>query len=481
MPTSERFQIRFFEWGVLLTLYGVYIVFNLLVSEMNFGGLAVNSAAIGILLVLFWTRDFAFVGLFFALNFLLGPFLIINLVDIDLPNVGRMDYFLAVLIAFFGILNRGYISKVSLTSLSIIAGLIVWGGLIKSQQVFSILEYFDTWYGILGKLSSGILLFLLLKRREVTNCENAVGQMIFFLLSAHLVVAWIQFFIPVSFRSGTIEAGLSIAGFKLNRPVGLLEASYVFGVVTIGVWYLGYRLSNVLWRKYYLILLIAILPVALVSVRSAAIGVALFMLLFLWPRVNRVVRSIVLVSGFSLGVWLAVQGMSIIAFADQSNATKLLLWWTAIYKWISDFPSWASFFGYGSDSASYLVQGGGFFDIASDLGANYDNRIDGEAVQEGFPIHNVFVQFFFEYGLFPTILATILMWRGFKNTAAARIELPAVFAWCIVVTNFFFHNGIFSPWLTALILLVAFSPGLTVFARGASFSERNMAKQVMNL
>jgi hypothetical protein len=151
---------------------------------------------------------------------------------------------------------------------------------------------------------------------------------------------------------------------------------------------------------------------------------------------------------------LSLNDTDIFSLLDQSNSTKVILVWTTLATWFGDFPSWQSFLGYGTDQAALIMaEGSIFFDLANTFNANYDNRVDDGL---GFPIHNVFVQFFFEYGLVASFFALWLILRGFNNIVAGEIDRDSTLFWCVAVTHYTGHNGIFSPLLTVALLYCAY-------------------------
>ena len=206
-------------------------------------------------------------------------------------------------------------------------------------------------------------------------------------------------------------------------------------------------------------LIIIALPVSFLGTRSIALGLVLFLILYL-SGISKNLKYILLPS--IIIIFLLVIPFNLIEIlntVDQSNSTKILLGYQLIFTWISDFPSYESFLGYGFDQASLLAANNDFGILASLYEASYDNRINNGL---GFPVHNVYLQLLFEYGLFSFIAVIWLIWRGLVNILLRRIDSPTAFFWCISVTHYAVHNGIFSPLLILPLLIVAFPERLRI-------------------
>ena len=439
----------------LLPLIGVafFVLLNLSVSKMTPAGIAINLLAIYLLALYLIKPATATLVAFFALNAMLGPFLFVNLHEIGLPTLGRLDFFLAILIGLALLLRNERISRGALALCCAYIALLAWGFAMCLKLGDPLIPFLDNWYSVAGRLAVGVVLFRLVEMRGTPRVTRMAALLLLVALVAHLAISWLQLLVPISLRAGTLEAAFRLHGFNLNRPVGLYEASYVYGVSTIGFWWLWRRLAGTDFPRLSRFLLLAAIPVAMISTRSVGLGILLYIGLTYWGSTRALWRILISLMVFVAAATMEFQLIALVTFLDQSNSTKILLAWTTLATWSSDFPSIRSFLGYGYDQAGILAAGSGFFELAESLGAAYDNRIDEG---NGFPIHNVFIQFFFEYGLLASIACAWLLWRGLRNIINHRIEPATTFFWCVAVTHFTAHNGIFSPWLTLALLLTAF-------------------------
>jgi len=472
MPDSRWKRLTW--WSIPISIYALYLLLNITISQMNLGGLAVNSFALVILTAYILTSDIEIAALFFGVNSLLGPFLFVNFQDLALPNLGRMDYIVCILLIPSLLITQGALSKFGTIIIIACSILIIWGEWSNIQGIEHSVSYVDAWFGIIGKLATGAMLYYILSVKNKIGSNTKVYWLILLVLVTHLLISWLQFVFQISLRAGTLEAALSIAGFTINRPVGLLEASYVYGINTFGMWYLTWHFIEPRFRNASLALLILALPVSIVSTRSVSLGIMLFMLTLMWQRASDLGRSLYALALIFFSLWVFNQGAMGLTLLDQSNSSKLLMWWTVLTQWANGFPSMASFLGYGHNSAALVAKNSVFFDLANSLGAIYDNRIDN---LEGFPLHNVYIQILFEYGLFAALIAGWLLIWGAINVFKGKVDVATSFMWCITVTNYSVHNGIFSPWLTAFMLLAAFpSP-----YEGFHWRENKIASQDIRL
>lgn len=473
MPDSRL--KRLIWWSIPISIYALYLFLNITISQMNLGGLTVNSFALLILTAYILTCDIEIAALFFGLNSLLGPFLFVNFQGLALPNLGRMDYIVCILLIPSLLIAKGAISKFGTIIIITCAILIIWGKWSTIQRIEHGISYVDTWFGIIGKLATGAMLYYILSVKTEIKSNIKVYWLILLALVTHLLLSWLQFAFQISLRAGTLEAALSIAGFTINRPVGLLEASYVYGINTFGIWYLTWHFIEPRFRNASLALLFLVLPVSIVSTRSVSLGIMLFLLTLMWQRASNLGKSFYILALIFFSLWIFAQGAMGLTLLDQSNSSKLLLWWTVLTQWVSGFPSMASFLGYGHNSAALVAKNSVFFDLANSLGAIYDNRIDN---LEGFPLHNVYLQILFEYGLFAALIAGWLLIWGAINVFRGKVNIVTSFMWCITVTNYSVHNGIFSPWLTAFMLLAAFpSTYERLYCRENNIISRDVSHQ----
>lgn len=445
----------------LLPLIGVaiFVLLNLSVSKMTPAGIAINLLALCLLALYLIKPVPETLVAFFAFNAMLGPFLFVNLQEIGLPTLGRLDFASAILIGLSPLLCHKRISRGALALCCAYIVLLAWGFAMCLKSGDPLIPFLDNWYSVAGRLAVGVVLFRLVEMRGTPHVTRLVGLGLLVILGAHLVISWLQLLVPFGLRTGNLEAAWSLPGFTLNRPAGLYEASYVYGVSTIGFWWLWRRLAGTGFPRLSRFLLLATIPVATISTRSVGLGILLYVGLALWGSTRARWRTLI---SLMVAVAVAIMAFELIAQAtllDQSNLTKILLAWTTLTTWSSGFPSIRSFLGYGYDQAGLLAASPGFFEIAQSLGAAYDNRIDEG---NGFPIHNVFIQFFFEYGLLASIACAWLLWRGLRNILDHRIEPATTFFWCVAVTHYAAHNGIFSPWLTLALLLAAFPAAATM-------------------
>ena len=340
-----------------------------------------------------------------------------------------------------------------------------WGLLLHAESRSNYLEFFDVWFGIAGRIAIGLVLVMLVK--AIINNFNGfsgqasewVGIILLSLFIFHIVFSYLQLLVPITLRSNSIDSGLNLFGYNFMRPVGFLEASYVYGSNTVGFWWILNLVRGGQNSRFLIFLIIIALPVSFLGTRSIALGLVLFLILYL-SGISKNLKYILLPS--IIIIFLLVIPFNLIEIlntVDQSNSTKILLGYQLIFTWISDFPSYESFLGYGFDQASLLAANHDFGILASLYEASYDNRINNGL---GFPVHNVYLQLLFEYGLFSFIAVIWLIWRGLVNILLRRIDSPTAFFWCISVTHYAVHNGIFSPLLILPLLIVAFPERLRI-------------------
>jgi len=454
-----------FKW--LLPFFGI-VIFAIL--NLSFSGMGVLGVLINIIALLWfgayfiWPHPKVLIG-FFAVSQLLGPFVLFNFTDIDLETIGRFDFIIALFIGLIIILQKGSIDRYFLFFIFMFILIMGWGLLLHAESRSNYLEFFDVWFGIAGRIAIGLVLVMLVK--AIINNFNGfsgqasewVGIILLSLFIFHIVFSYLQLLVPITLRSNSIDSGLNLFGYNFMRPVGFLEASYVYGSNTVGFWWILNLVRGGQNSRFLIFLIIIALPVSFLGTRSIALGLVLFLILYL-SGISKNLKYILLPS--IIIIFLLVIPFNLIEIlntVDQSNSTKILLGYQLIFTWISDFPSYESFLGYGFDQASLLAANNDFGILASLYEASYDNRINNGL---GFPVHNVYLQLLFEYGLFSFIAVIWLIWRGLVNILLRRIDSPTAFFWCISVTHYAVHNGIFSPLLILPLLIVAFPERLRI-------------------
>lgn len=237
--------------------------------------------------------------------------------------------------------------------------------------------------------------------------------------AVHILISFVQFFVPITLRGNELA---TIAGF--NRPVGLLEWSYTYGITTITLLWIILRALE----RYppYLLHFFAIF--SSISTRSVILGYGVWLLL----RKNFYL-SVLLILG--LVVFLVVNYQLI----DQSNQTKLLLAGVILLSY-SDGSLIQQLFGYGAESASDVVNTPFFQILLSATELSYDNRID---TQDSFPAHNVFMQILYERGIIAFLVMGGMFLRHLRKYSLSSQDLALYFT-SVVALNYLLHNGFYT-------------------------------------
>lgn len=416
-------------------------VLNICFSEMTYFGVLNNSLFIVVIIYFFYFFDFKTAILFFVVsNSLLGPFMFVNFTDIGLPNVGRFDFWLSMIL-FIYIYNKLDLTKwVQIRNLVFVSFFIII--LYFQVSYLDIYEKFDILFMFFGKMCFGFILAYLVFNDEKYKRDLPLYSVLF-VMAAHLFIAIVQLKFPIYIRAGSIEAGLYILGSLYNRPLGLLESSYVFSIVTlINLLIVHVRIDDGLKRymKFYYFL---VLPLCLLSSRSTLLALLIVCLSVFYINNKRL--SILF---FIISITMMILNFNKeMLFIDQSNSTKFLLWFGALYNFING-NIFELLSGFGSGSSWFIAD-----DIMSimnliDYQTAYDNHIDSSQV--GFPIHNVIIQMYYEFGIVIGFLFTCIIIDAIRFSKDNLLIFSSII---LIVINYSFHNGIFSSYLFFLMFI----------------------------
>ncbi|EGR2143997.1 hypothetical protein DYS14_10870 [Vibrio parahaemolyticus] len=135
---------------------------------------------------------------------------------------------------------------------------------------------------------------------------------------------------------------------------------------------------------------------------------------------------------------------------DQSNSTKLLLWYLTLKEFFFNSTFTQLLFGHGIDSASYISLALPNFVNELSFDAVYDNRVD---LREGFPIHNVYVQTLFEHGILVFFAVIVPVFKSIQYSLKRDTDLFLVFLLLTIFFQYLLHNGIFAVYLYLICLI----------------------------
>ena len=420
-----------------------YIIVNKTISGMGMGGIAIN--IIGIIIVLILSIQYKrleLLLLLFILNIIVGPFLLINFKDLDLSSIGRIDFFIGNLFFLYFIFNKGK----NIVFPLILDMLIVISSFYNFQNL---IEHINILYAYISKVSIGYFFYYYWINYNKYN-KKYILQIIFYILLIHLFFSLIQFIYPIYPRASASGAGLTIMGHMLNRPLGLLAASFVYGASTIFIlmFYIKYKIRLNIIDKIVLVLLVTI---SMVSTRSVILSTLIFCLYIIFKQYIMKYKTILLFSIISI-IFIVIGTNSSLAFLDKSNATKILLWYLAIHDLVTNSSLLQILFGHGIETAANLMDTvEGFVNITA-----FSLSYSGDALNAGhIHLHNIFVQLIYEHGIIIFIFFNIYIYKVIKFILHYKNNINIeIFLFFTILINYSLHNGIFTPFLTAILLIL---------------------------
>lgn len=418
-----------------------------LANGMNFFGAAINYTFLLLVIASLIYGSFTLLTIIIIANFVLGPFQLFSITIKEYENFGRLDYFLGNL-CFFYFLSAGvrlgvekYLS--ALVSVFIISGVIgayINGSVEMEAFIASAYKY----------MSNLVLAYVTIICLNKSNAKILVVW-VSALLLAHFLLSLIQLKYALNIRAGTIPASLSVMGFELRRPAGLFENSYVYGVNTGLLIFLLFILKPNLGLGYRCFVA-ALVFMSVLATRSFFLGLVMFAYIVWVGRLLRNPLALVLLPMGTLAILILVLGLEAIFTLEQSNSTKFMIWFLVL-KDMVDLNPLQLLFGSGLAESANIA--GSLSEFASEYGAAYDNNVDKFG---SFPIHNIYLELLYDFGIlsflmviFPLMTSFISLTRMYLVSKQA--VAPEIFFFCIISSNYFLHNGLFSmPFCFLLII-----------------------------
>lgn len=421
------------------------ITVNIIVSQMSIVGAVINVMPILILhpsLKLPW---FDKLFIFFVLNILIGPFISFNFDELKLVNLGRIDYFIGnlIIIYYLFVQNRYNIKRSHCIFIFLLSVFLFFSFVFDSSDL---IVKFNEYYGFYSKLSVAFSLYLIVSNLDkITN--GYVKQLLFLLVFLHLSLSIIQLFYPFYIRIGSIESGIHIGGRLFNRPLGFFESSYVYGVHTIFLCYLFIKVCG--RGKINDLVVILLCLVSFLSTRSALLAFVVFLFFVSIRKIYSYQKYVIMFLGSLCFIYLMRSNVELF-LVDQSNSTKLLLWYLTLKEFFFNSTFTQLLFGHGMDSASYISLALPNFVNELSFDAVYDNRVD---LREGFPIHNVYVQTLFEHGILVFFAVIVPVFKSIQYSLKRDTDLFLVFLLLTIFFQYLLHNGIFAVYLYLICLI----------------------------
>lgn len=451
MPSIREIGVIF----ILTFAFSIFIYVN--VDSFSSFGLLINVFGLSLFVLLMAYDKVEVLVLFVVCNFLLGPFVFYEPEVKGLQSFWKISNILAVFLFLkIVVLYKKQFNK-ELNFLFVCVFLLILGGVNNSELSFSVKLSFI--YDYIGSILLAVVLYIKLTRGQLeaekgTSIWFKLALLVFFL---HVGLSYLQMVVPIAVRGDSSANYVNVGSYEnVFRPIGFLAASYVYAVSTFGV----ALLLCFFKPQYKYALLIPIIVPAAISTRSSIVALVLFLTIVVTRKfVSKIPTTMLYVLGITSVVGFLVLLSSQLSFLnlDQSMGTRILLWYTIVQDFYKDFPMQKILFGNGMLMSEQVSNLGGFLDISFNSILSYDNRIDEG---RGFPIHNIYLEFLYDYGLLFFLLYFHLFIKGVANFYRGYVSLVFVFLWLQVIVNYAFHNGIFSVWIVLMTLLAAYPPSL---------------------
>lgn len=440
---------------VLLSSWALLAACLYLSTGMSAAGAGLNASGYLVAIAALGTRRPAWVLLYGAMSLLLGPFMLP--VQGFLGDAGaefaRLDYFLGFAFVVQHLARHPAVRRTFWLLFTVAMAAVFLKELLVADGGMA-LEALSDHFGIMGRLAFAWALCVAFfgATRDRSRVDDWVFMAIMALVAAHVAVSVLQFRYSIGIRSGVTEAGLTILGRPVNRPTGLLEASYLYGSVSIFAMALcrpfidGMPGRERLWRWLFG----AVLLIACVSSRSVLLALLVYIAVRVYGRLVRPgLRLWIAVPVLGLLGLLALQNYWGIVQMEESNGTKLAMWALVANDMVSA-SSWPQLlFGHGINTASQVSAGLGDFMASLDIEAGLDSRATSG---DGFPIHNIYLQALYEFGF--AVFAVFGVATAVFLARAWRQAPFWAFLALMMVVNYALHNGIFSVPLLASMMIV---------------------------
>jgi hypothetical protein len=425
---------------IYIPLLMVYIYFNKTISLMTFPGIAINMIGLTIIILLIFSKKLELLFLFFIFNILLGPFLIFNFSQVDFTTLGRLDYLVANTLMLYFIQK-----KYTNTKFVLLINILLFTSMLFNYN--STHENISKYYAYISNISIGFVFYYFWMNKEIFN-KRYVLQIIYSLLIIHLALSIIQFYYPLFLRVSSIQAVFFVYGYHLNRPLGLLGASYVYGLSTIFVlmFYYHYKNKITYFDKHFIFFFIIMSSIA---TRTVLLGLIFYILYLIFIKLSKIKKLLFLTFIIGISTYFIIFNYQLL-FLNQSNSTKLLLWYLTLKDIFHNSSLLQILFGHGIASSELIANQ--LPDFVSNMlfEARYDNRVDSGS-GEGFPIHNIYIQMLYENGIFVFVFISYYILKIFKNVAGYKLKGLDVFLLFLITVNYFLHNGIYSNMLFFII------------------------------
>lgn len=428
----------------LMVVLSTLFVINYTQAGMGITGCFTNIIGVLIIIIYIISRNPKYIVFFFLLNTLIGPFFIINFTFMGYPNIGRLDYFI-------GLLSLIKMIKEEKT-LCVRKYLMILTGFVIVFWIWNIINSkanFDDAYG--NVLGIGIAYAVYDSIYAVKAKKISVGNIFYYIFSFHIILSIIQLFVPVYLRKSSLEAMLKVAGFTINRPLGLLPNAYTYGISTIFALFIVYEISSENIRKKLKKQLPIILGVSIISTRAVIFGILLYMILSVAKnkRVRNLYMIILFISGCIFICYIIYNYKSVVYITDSSNASKLVLWGNCIFDYFSNLTITNLIIGRGYNSAALLVTNLSSFMAALGLNVGIDYGI---LSSKAFPLHNEFLQILYESGIVIFIFYILNTIKAIKYCIGKKGLSSLLIS--VAVTNYCLHNGFFSDILIFSIIYI---------------------------
>ena len=443
---SSRALFVFLCTGFLImSFYG-----NIKISGMSILGAMSSSLGLAVILYSLNKNKTIVILTFFSLNSIIGPFSLINLNDYGFATMGRLDYLFSIaLFSFYLFVNKKINIFILLLLLLVNATFLLHKNL--TSEVNSLV------YSYISVIMQSYLVFIAVKNhllKKEKSGQNALLKLLMIIFIANIALAYLQIFIPgLHIRNDATMGQTVILGFFINRPTGLYGSAHIFSLATFFYGYIIFILLDARRKSVY-VKITYILTFPLIFLSSSGVLLGVFLYLFNFLLLNKLTKPVKIGAVFSF-ILIIVLMFFYFNMSDlpKSTGTKILIWWLIIQDMVYSSSLLEILFGHGIDSAKFVsLKIPEFLKTYEHGNISYDHEI---LKRDGFLYtHNIFIQIFYEFGIFMFLLISITSIRNlifiisYKNFSMVNMLFVAGTA------NYFFHNGMFSlEWLPILLII----------------------------